>query len=159
MSLSTTDGTEVKKSTPPFVAPVYGKRKGWIPKKEAHFCDGGAYPEIHVAQFPLSMGRKDRQQQRQQANSGGNGAGTLALSVSKDGEVQYDQIVKQGQRKDKIVYSKFSDLIESVEKQDESSLAKPSEGEEARIAQETRAALENKLNVKMEVFINLRRRK
>ena len=34
-------------------APPYGKRKGWIPRTVDDFGDGGAYPEIHVAQYPL----------------------------------------------------------------------------------------------------------
>ncbi|EOD18714.1 hypothetical protein EMIHUDRAFT_255795 [Emiliania huxleyi CCMP1516] len=37
-------------------APAQGKRKGWVPRSQADFCDGGAYPEIHVAQFPLENG-------------------------------------------------------------------------------------------------------
>ena len=34
-------------------APPYGQRKAWIPRNEADFGDGGAFPEIHVAQYPL----------------------------------------------------------------------------------------------------------
>ena len=34
-------------------APPYGQRRGWIPRHEADFGDGGAFPEIHVAQYPL----------------------------------------------------------------------------------------------------------
>jgi SNW domain-containing protein 1 len=34
-------------------APPYGQRRGWIPRNEADFGDGGAFPEIHVAQHPL----------------------------------------------------------------------------------------------------------
>ena len=34
-------------------APPYGKRKGWIPRTVEDFGDGGAFPEIHVAQYPL----------------------------------------------------------------------------------------------------------
>ena len=33
-------------------APPYGKRKGWIPRTTEDFGDGGAFPEIHVAQVP-----------------------------------------------------------------------------------------------------------
>jgi len=31
-------------------APPYGKRRGWIPRSVDDFGDGGAFPEIHVAQ-------------------------------------------------------------------------------------------------------------
>ena len=34
-------------------APPYGKRKGWVPRTVDDFGDGGSYPEIHVAQYPL----------------------------------------------------------------------------------------------------------
>lgn len=34
-------------------APPYGQRKGWVPRNEADFGDGGAFPEIAVAQYPL----------------------------------------------------------------------------------------------------------
>lgn len=34
-------------------APPYGQRKGWIPRAEADFGDGGAFPEIQVVQYPL----------------------------------------------------------------------------------------------------------
>lgn len=34
-------------------APPYGQRKGWVPRTEADFGDGGAFPEIAVAQYPL----------------------------------------------------------------------------------------------------------
>eukprot|EP00889_Picochlorum_renovo_P008552 jgi/Picre1/35582/NNA_003043.t1 len=41
-------------------APPYGARKGFIPRRLADFDQGGAYPEIHVAQYPLEMGRPDK---------------------------------------------------------------------------------------------------
>lgn len=34
-------------------APPYGQRKGWIPRTEDDFGDGGAFPEITVVQYPL----------------------------------------------------------------------------------------------------------
>jgi SNW domain-containing protein 1 len=43
----------VRKEPPP-----YGRRKGWIPRSLDDYGDGGAFPEIHVAQFPLNMGKK-----------------------------------------------------------------------------------------------------
>lgn len=38
--------------------PQYGRRKNWKPRKQEEFGDGGAYPECHLAQYPLEMGRK-----------------------------------------------------------------------------------------------------
>lgn len=44
----------------PVVIPVYGQRRAWRPKAIEDFGDGGAYPECHVAQYPLEMGRKNK---------------------------------------------------------------------------------------------------
>ena len=33
--------------------PPYGQRKGWVPRSQADFGDGGAYPEIMMAQYPI----------------------------------------------------------------------------------------------------------
>lgn len=37
--------------------PPYGQRKGYIPRSIQDYGDGGAFPEIHVVQYPLNMGR------------------------------------------------------------------------------------------------------
>lgn len=50
--------TEV--SAPVARIPPYGKRAGFKPKKPEDFGDGGAFPEIHIAQYPLDMGRKKK---------------------------------------------------------------------------------------------------
>jgi hypothetical protein len=38
--------------------PPYGRRKGWIPRTLDDYEDGGAFPEINLAQYPLEMGKK-----------------------------------------------------------------------------------------------------
>ena len=38
--------------------PTYGQRKGWVPRALEDYGDGGAFPEIHIAQYPLNMGKK-----------------------------------------------------------------------------------------------------
>ena len=55
------------------------------------FGDGGAFPEIHVAQFPLEMGRK-----RKTSNA-------LAVQVDAEGKIKYDAIARQGQGKEKVL--------------------------------------------------------
>lgn len=40
-------------TTAKIAAPPYGQRKGWIPRSEADYGDGGAFPEITVVQYPL----------------------------------------------------------------------------------------------------------
>jgi SNW domain-containing protein 1 len=39
-------------------APPYGHRSGWIPRTLDDYGDGGAFPEISIAQYPLEMGKK-----------------------------------------------------------------------------------------------------
>lgn len=38
--------------------PPYGQRSSYHPRTDEDFGDGGAFPEIHIQQFPLGMGRK-----------------------------------------------------------------------------------------------------
>lgn len=50
--------SETKKSAVDYVVPFpYLKRAGFVPRKAEDFGDGGAFPEIHIEQFPLDMGR------------------------------------------------------------------------------------------------------
>nr|XP_036863174.1 SNW domain-containing protein 1 [Manis javanica] len=73
--------------------PPYGYRKGWIPRLLEDFGDGGAFPEIHVAQYPLDMGRKKKM------------SNALAIQVDAEGKIKYDAIARQGQSKDKVILS------------------------------------------------------
>lgn len=41
-----------------YVAPPYLYRKGWKPSTQQDFGDGGSFPECHIAQYPLDLGRK-----------------------------------------------------------------------------------------------------
>ena len=56
-------------------APPYGSRANgkWIPRTPADFGDGGAFPEIHAAQYPLGMGERNEKKEKSNA---------LALQVS-----------------------------------------------------------------------------
>ena len=54
------------------------------------YGDGGAYPEVHVAQYPLMMGK-------QQTSSN-----ALTKTLDAEGKVRYDIIAKQGHVKDKV---------------------------------------------------------
>lgn len=120
--------------------PPYGARKGWVPRTPADFGDGGAYPEIHVAQYPLGMGQK----------TGGDSKKVLPLQLDADGKIKYDVIVKQGHRSDVVVYNKLSDLLPSeVLNEDDPSLQKPDEEEVQELTDKTRAALEKLTNSKI----------
>ena len=81
-------------------APPYGKRRGWIPRVADDFGDGGAFPEIQVAQYPMGMGKPGSGG----SAGGGSNFGSKALAVQLDGEgkVKYDLIARQGHGKDKV---------------------------------------------------------
>src|SRR6201996_5201467 len=112
--------------------PPYGQRAGWRPRAPEDFGDGGAFPEIPVAQYPLDMGRK--------TSSSSN---ALALQVDADGKVQYDAIARRGHSDSRIIHSSFKDLIPLRQRADvgELSLAKPSEEEVQATKEKTQAAL------------------
>ncbi|KAF8163446.1 pre-mRNA-processing protein 45 [Crassisporium funariophilum] len=122
--------------------PAYGQRLGWKPASVEDFGDGGAYPECHVAQYPLGMGTK-------KASSGN----TLALQVDSEGNVRYDAIAHQGQRPDKNVQSQFKDLVPLFHRKDledsDRNMERPSEEDVQETADKTRAALEKLVNGKI----------
>lgn len=39
------------------VVPSYPNRAGYVPTNIDDFGDGGAFPEIHLVQYPLNMGK------------------------------------------------------------------------------------------------------
>ncbi|XJO73804.1 hypothetical protein BDV3_004727 [Batrachochytrium dendrobatidis] len=71
--------------------PPYGFRVGFAPKTLQDFGDGGAFPEIHMVQFPLDMGNK--------RGAGGGHAHTLSLETDESGKIRYDLVLHQGQKK------------------------------------------------------------
>lgn len=121
--------------------PPYGKRTGFVPRRPEDFGDGGAFPEIHVAQYPLGMGRRDDK----------GGSKILALTVDAHGSVAFDAVVKQGENAGKIVYSKHSDLVPKIATAD--SQATSDDDEEQKQIEETtertKAALEKVVNVRL----------
>ena len=121
--------------------PPYGKRAGFVPRRPEDFGDGGAFPEIHVAQYPLGMGRRDDK----------GGSKILALTVDAHGSVAFDAVVKQGENAGKIVYSKHSDLVPKIATSD--SQAPDDDDEEQKQIEETtertKAALEKVVNVRL----------
>ena len=92
--------------------PPYGKRRGWTPLSDKDFGDGGAFPEVHVLQYPLGMGRKEK----------GNST-AVALKVDSDGKIKFDQIVKRGHKLGKHIQSTLDDMkpkeiLDGLEKPD-----------------------------------------
>jgi SNW domain-containing protein 1 len=112
--------------------PPYGQRAGWRPRAPEDFGDGGAFPEIPVAQYPLDMGRK--------TSSSSN---ALALQVDAEGKVNYDAIARRGHSDSRIIHSSFKDLIPLRQRADvgELSLERPSEEVVLATKEKTQAAL------------------
>ena len=129
--LSTQNQRSTKKQPPP-----QGKRKGWVPRDVDDFGDGGAFPEIHVAQFPLDMGRKD-----------GTASKTVALQMDAAGNIKYDAILQQGRHHKTLIQGSARDLV--ARKVHEMDVDRPDEDEVMKKTQETQAALEKILNGKL----------
>lgn len=119
----------VKRSGPP----PYGQRSGWRPRSTEDFGDGGAFPEVPVAQYPLDMGRKG-------AASSSN---ALALQVDGEGKVKYDAIARRGHSDKRVIHASFKDLIPLRQRADagEISMDRPSEEEVQATKERTQIAL------------------
>ncbi|XP_052143944.1 SNW/SKI-interacting protein A [Oryza glaberrima] len=130
-----------KPSGPAKPVPPYGKRGGFVPRRPEDFGDGGAFPEIHVAQYPLGMGRRDEK----------GGSKILALTVDAKGSVAFDAVVKQGENASKIVYSKHSDLVPKIATADSEATADDEEYQKQieETTERTKAALEKVVNVRL----------
>jgi SNW domain-containing protein 1 len=112
--------------------PPYGKRTGWRPRSAEDYGDGGAFPEIPVAQYPLDMGRKNA-----------SSSNALAVQVGAEGKIKYDAIARRGHGENRIVHTSFKDLIPLRQRADvgEISLDRPSEEEVAAATERTKNAL------------------
>lgn len=112
----------------------------FIPRSAEDFGDGGAYPEIHLAQFPHNMGKKGGGGSSI-LGSNSSSSNTLALQVrGEDGQVGYDAVVTQHHRNKTKVYTKFSDIVEKDTSA--SALELPSRDEEIETANRTKDALQ-----------------
>ncbi|GAK64471.1 pre-mRNA-processing protein 45 [Moesziomyces antarcticus] len=116
----------------------YGQRSSWRPRTQADFGGGGAYPECHIAQYPLDMGRS-------RATGPGN---KLAMRVDAEGNKRYDAIVRQTLRPGQTVQTQFKDLVPLSQRSDvrdsdrSSGLERPSQEEVMSNTERTRLALE-----------------
>ena len=99
--------------------PAYGSRKNWRPRTAEDFGDGGAFPEVHVAQYPLDMGKKGEPSK----------SNALVRRVDAEGKTKYDEIAKRGHSDTRIVQASFKDLIPLRQQADagQLDLARPSQ--------------------------------
>ena len=113
--------------------PPYGQRKHWLPRSEADYGDGGAFPEIHVVQYPLGLGKPMTSEAASNA---------MIKQLDVDGRVAYDAIAKLGHRSNRHVHAKITDLIpKEIAAENDPSLARPGEDEEKETANRTQLAL------------------
>ncbi|KAK6753022.1 hypothetical protein RB195_012557 [Necator americanus] len=113
--------------------PPYGKRQGFKPRTPEDYGDGGAFPEIHFAQFPLGMGMGERK---------GKSEGQIALQYDADGKLRHDAIARIGHDKNKVVYTKLADMRAKVWDEEDEDIQRPDEETIAEQTEKTRLALE-----------------
>ncbi|KAI8636063.1 SKIP/SNW domain-containing protein [Parasitella parasitica] len=130
--------------------PPYGQRKSFRPRVAEDFGNGGAFPEIHIAQYPLDMGRKDKKA------SADRKGGALTLQVDEDGNVKYDAIARQGHSDDRIIHSSYKDMVPINQRKDmdvdKLVMDRPGEEEVQSVAEKTRLALEKIVNSKIKAL-------
>eukprot|EP01095_Lingulamoeba_sp_RSL-Kostka_P000810 TRINITY_DN1108_c2_g4_i1.p1 TRINITY_DN1108_c2_g4~~TRINITY_DN1108_c2_g4_i1.p1 ORF type:complete len:660 (+),score=269.29 TRINITY_DN1108_c2_g4_i1:53-2032(+) len=126
--------------------PEYGYRKGFKPKEERDFGNGGAYPEIHIYQYPLNMGKKDKNGNYINNENAQNNV--LALHKDENGRLNIEKVVLQNSN-NKHIYATPKDLVPSQNKYKNDELLRPSEEEEVETTEKTKLALEKLLNGKI----------
>jgi hypothetical protein len=112
-------------------APPYLRRQSFVPRKPEDFGDGGAFPEIHVAQYPLGMGK----------DTGAPGDRTLAVTINSEGEVNFDAVLRQGQNRNKIIHSQHRALVPKVDAINGEGMERPDDEEIEKTKAETALAL------------------
>ncbi|CAD7971893.1 unnamed protein product [Amoebophrya sp. A120] len=123
--------------------PVYGRRRGWVPRNPGDFGDGGAFPEILVPQYPLLMGKPGVKP------TGGDNK-TIALQTGADGKIAYDAIARQGRSADKLaVYTNAASMKEKWSRSE--ALVRPEAEVDAVNTSRTQLALQEILKKKVSV--------
>lgn len=118
----------VKLSIPP-----YGHRQNWVPRRAEDFGDSGAFPEINVVQYPLDMGKAKSK----------TTSNAVAVQLDEKGDVKFNLLARQGvANKNKIIYSKFTDLLPKQVTEDDPDLARPDPETVKETTDKTRKALE-----------------
>ncbi|CAD5230882.1 unnamed protein product [Bursaphelenchus xylophilus] len=123
--------------------PAYGQRQGYVPRTPEDFGDGGAFPEIHIAQFPLGMGAEGGVVNKNAHNK------TIALQYDKDGKLRHDAIARIGHGKDKIVHTKLQNTKQRVIDPEDPELQRPSQEEIEETIRKTKEQIEKITNAKV----------
>lgn len=150
------------------------KQKLFVPRSIADFDDGGAFPEIHVAQYPKNMGNPHLQKRnfgsdekpkldknRKPIKNGQSKPGnqlvvgssvstTQAIAnvqIDAQGNKDYTALIKGGTNTDKKVYAHHRDLKGYTPSEEE--IVLPSQTEEQDTAAKTQAAIDALLSNKI----------
>jgi SNW domain-containing protein 1 len=111
------------------------------------YGDGGSFPEISIAQYPLEVGRKKSVMAFQWeicTNAAKTTSNALQVQVDERGNIQYNAIVRQGHNANRIIHTSMKDLVPLRQRVDvgEINLDRPSEEQVISTAERTRQALE-----------------
>eukprot|EP00816_Leptocylindrus_hargravesii_P004023 CAMPEP_0196802144 /NCGR_PEP_ID=MMETSP1362-20130617/1823_1 /TAXON_ID=163516 /ORGANISM="Leptocylindrus danicus, Strain CCMP1856" /LENGTH=546 /DNA_ID=CAMNT_0042173361 /DNA_START=13 /DNA_END=1649 /DNA_ORIENTATION=+ len=135
-------------------------KKPFVPRKATDFDDGGAFPEIHVAQYPRHMGNPHKQKQQQSIRETGTASlktNLLNVEIDEKGLVNYDAVVTGGTNTNSKVYTRHSDIVplanQRKSNEDDTNandIALPT-AEEAKLASErTQSALQALISTKVQ---------
>merc|ERR1719231_566140 len=116
--------------------PPYGHRKGWAPRHEYDFGGGGAFPEIHMAQYPPFFGNPARQS-----------SNALVKTFDTQGNPQYESLLTQAPNAQKVIHA--TPLAMQSHSLDLSKYTGATEEEIANTTQKTVQALSGVLNKKI----------
>ena len=116
-----------------------GRKPSFVPRSLAAFGDGGAFPEIHVAQYPRNMGNPNRKKTGAGAGNKQQQRAIVNVEVDASGKTSYDSIVRGGTNSDKKVYTSLRDMKAS---RNNLEVDMPTNEEEEAAAEKTRMALQ-----------------
>ncbi|XP_055905329.1 puff-specific protein Bx42 [Eupeodes corollae] len=119
--------------------PSYGVRQGWFPRTETDFRNGGAYPECHIAQYPMGMGLNFPILKKKEAS--------LGFQLDDSRKTKYDSIARNDRASNKIIFSNISQLLPADIASEE--LHKPNVGIQEETTETTKRALEKLTNQKI----------
>ena len=81
--------------------PPYGQRANYIPRRIEDYGDGGAFPEIHITQYPLAMGR----------SSLSGDTRVVTVATDENGVPDFEKnLLNQGRSSSLVIHSKISEL-------------------------------------------------
>jgi SNW domain-containing protein 1 len=78
----------------------YGNRNDFVPCTTFHFGDGGAFPEIHVPQYPVGGG--------QTTSTPGHVATVTSTTI---GDADFDVAITVGTTTTKVIQTKHDDVL------------------------------------------------